>query len=193
MTVTHDLDPGWTTERVQEAVRLWQEGRSASYIADALGHLTRSAVIGKLYRMGLLGNGRKADRTMTSRTVTRGDGKKVTRFNKGNRVGQRFNPGSGRYVTGLSWNDLPLPPEPAPTQNSRWVALDALQSGECRFPRGSDVPYEFCGCAAVPGASYCNEHLALAYSLYRPKRAQDLAETNHKIRAAMRVADEGVE
>src|ERR1039458_289715 len=44
----------WTDERVATAVKMWQNGASASLIADTLGSdISRNAVIGKLHRMGM--------------------------------------------------------------------------------------------------------------------------------------------
>jgi GcrA cell cycle regulator len=43
----------WTDHRVDELKKLWNEGKTASQIADELGHVTRNAVIGKAHRLGL--------------------------------------------------------------------------------------------------------------------------------------------
>lgn len=45
----------WSDERVLKLKSLWTAGLSASQIARALGGVTRNAVIGKLYRLGLVG------------------------------------------------------------------------------------------------------------------------------------------
>lgn len=44
---------GWTAERESALVRMWNEGRTASQIANELGELSRNAVIGKAHRLGL--------------------------------------------------------------------------------------------------------------------------------------------
>jgi GcrA cell cycle regulator len=51
----HQKEPGmeWTEERVETLKTLWGEGLSARQIAETLGGVTRNAVIGKAYRMGL--------------------------------------------------------------------------------------------------------------------------------------------
>ena len=43
----------WTEARVDELKRLWEDGLSASQIAERLGDITRNAVIGKAHRLGL--------------------------------------------------------------------------------------------------------------------------------------------
>jgi len=45
----------WTEERVAMLKRLWEDGRSASQIAEAMGDVSRNAVIGKAHRLGLKG------------------------------------------------------------------------------------------------------------------------------------------
>lgn len=42
----------WTPEKIETAQRLWAEGKSLTEIAIAIGHPSRSAVMGKLYRLG---------------------------------------------------------------------------------------------------------------------------------------------
>jgi GcrA cell cycle regulator len=46
----------WTNERIELLQKLWLEGWSASRIAGELAHgISRNAVIGKVYRLGLSG------------------------------------------------------------------------------------------------------------------------------------------
>jgi GcrA cell cycle regulator len=43
----------WTDERIDRLKELWSQGKTASYIADELGGVSRNAVIGKAHRLGL--------------------------------------------------------------------------------------------------------------------------------------------
>src|SRR5688572_21270917 len=43
----------WTDERIERLKKMWAEGATASQIADELGGVSRSAVIGKAPRLGL--------------------------------------------------------------------------------------------------------------------------------------------
>jgi len=43
----------WTDERIEQLRQMWQAGATASQIADALGSVSRNAVIGKAHRLGL--------------------------------------------------------------------------------------------------------------------------------------------
>src|SRR5215472_6739803 len=45
----------WNEERIEALTRLWREGLSASQVARQLGGISRSAVIGKVHRLGIAG------------------------------------------------------------------------------------------------------------------------------------------
>ena len=47
----------WTDERIETLRSMWLDGRPAGEIARTLGHVTRNAVMGKVHRLGLIGNG----------------------------------------------------------------------------------------------------------------------------------------
>jgi hypothetical protein len=46
----------WTQERCEQLTRLWTAGMSSNGIANELG-LTRGQILGKLHRLGLMGQG----------------------------------------------------------------------------------------------------------------------------------------
>ena len=43
----------WTDERIERLRTMWENGLTASQIADDLGGVSRNAVIGKAHRLGL--------------------------------------------------------------------------------------------------------------------------------------------
>lgn len=43
----------WTEERIDTLRKMWEGGQTASQIAEALGGVSRNAVIGKAHRLGL--------------------------------------------------------------------------------------------------------------------------------------------
>jgi GcrA cell cycle regulator len=43
----------WTEDRIERLKKMWQDGATASQIADELGGVSRNAVIGKAHRLGL--------------------------------------------------------------------------------------------------------------------------------------------
>src|SRR5687767_4326310 len=53
----------WTDERIELLKEMWANGRSAAQIAAHLGGISRSAVIGKLHRLGRSGRSEAATQT----------------------------------------------------------------------------------------------------------------------------------
>ena len=43
----------WTDERIEALRKMWESGQTASQIAEALGGVSRNAVIGKAHRLEL--------------------------------------------------------------------------------------------------------------------------------------------
>ncbi len=56
----------WNDDRIATLKKMWQQGKSASEIAEKLGGITRNAVIGKAHRLGL--SGRPSPVTPASKT-----------------------------------------------------------------------------------------------------------------------------
>ena len=57
----------WSEERVDQLKQYWEQGLSASQIADSLGHnVTRNAVIGKAHRLQLPKRPSPIKRSMTT-------------------------------------------------------------------------------------------------------------------------------
>jgi GcrA cell cycle regulator len=147
----------WTPEREARALRLYlREGFTASEVADALGGLTRGAVIGKIRRMGFL----KRERTPQPqagpafRKAARPRCASAT-----SRVERRLPP---------QRPPQPLPPlrEVGPTGAPTPLAL--LACGACRWPVDDPGPGMmhaalFCAGPATHGP-YCSAHAALASS-----------------------------
>lgn len=66
----HSPSVGWTEDRVGVLLNLWREGKSASEVAGYL-HVTRNAAIGKLHRLGELGERKAAARRWNGRVIVR--------------------------------------------------------------------------------------------------------------------------
>lgn len=140
----------WTEERVEKMKALRSEGYSASIIANELGGVSRSAVIGKLHRLGLFGS------------------HKVGKRHKG---GPKPKP----RVEGLVRpprviHAAPLPKEDTP--KGPLVMFADLEPHHCRaiygHPRGGG-DWGYCGCDRVPGSSYCADHMLRFFVSYVPK------------------------
>lgn len=145
----------WTEERVALASDLWLKGLTAGQIAEQLGGgLTRSAVMGKVARLGL----------------TRSD--EVVRLNRKVATARQL---AGRGVTSPKpariraprefrqrLPEAPLPPEQP--HDGDVVPLEAADAHHCRWPIGTpgEATFGFCGRDKARG-SYCAAHARIAY------------------------------
>jgi GcrA cell cycle regulator len=144
----------WTSERIERLKTLWADGRSASAIATELGRVTRNAVIGKVYRLGLAGRPKKSDRGQAPHRST---------------MARR----SRRSAPLASSQPRPVTPDkvaspfaelgPAPRVP---VTIATLAADSCRWPEGDPKTpgFHFCGRQkSSPSGPYCEPHAAIAY------------------------------
>jgi GcrA cell cycle regulator len=140
----------WTEERVDLLKQLWGEGKTAAEIAKALGEgVTRNAVIGKAHRLKL--SSRVSPIQQAAKKPVKSEAPKV----------KKMQPVIKRSVF-----------------KGKGVSMAELGNGMCRWPNGDprDAEFNFCGCQAVPGLPYCEEHAQLAYqvsSRSRKLKAED--------------------
>lgn len=131
----------WTEDRIDRLKTLWLAGKTADQIArDLAGGVTRSAVLGKVYRMGLSAGRPARGATMPARPA------------KARAAVSRQPAASPR----LSPNDV------APERGLTSVL--SVRHGQCRWPIGDPRKDDFslCGQAVVRGA-FCGPHAAVAY------------------------------
>ena len=164
----------WTNERIELLQKRWLEGWSASRIAGELAcGITRNAVIGKVYRLGLSGrviarsgNGptspprQKAPRRPTPRHADRPQ-------IAGN--------------TALAYHPFVID-APAPQKvrdvvvpMSEPVTISELRESMCRWPIGDPAQSEFrfCGAKKLPGEGpYCARHAGIAYLTQHNRRRE---------------------
>ena len=135
------MHPIWDDERTATLRKLWTEGQSASQIAKELGGVTRNAIIGKVYRLGLA---RRADPNAHQRR-------------------------SNRAVRVVGPKPKPKP-EPIPTlaQELRAIAdlapLAAFGGSGCAYMPG-DPRHDtaICGRAVEGDSAWCCAHRKLVY------------------------------
>jgi GcrA cell cycle regulator len=142
----------WTSERVDQLTRNWAEGLSGSAIGQLIG-ATRSAVIGKVHRLGLPARAPRRKDTETAAKPKRPRTQKTRRREDGARKPRA--PGGPERASLL---------EPV----SLDIALVDLERGQCKYPHG-EGPYTFCGHQVFPGEVYCPAHCAIAYRPYEPE------------------------
>lgn len=159
------MDKYWTDNRVEEVRAMWHEGQSFDAIAYLLGDgISRSAVAGKLHRMGIKrGKPKRIIRPRQKRErYTYAEGMKPERV-------QRFHPPKPNINT---INARPMPRPPEKLKGEPFVAPMAarktcmqLTPGDCRWPYGhvGEPGFFFCGAPAFPDKPYCAAHCRIAY------------------------------
>jgi GcrA cell cycle regulator len=155
----------WTDARIAQLARLWAEGQSASRIAEALGGVSRSAVLGKLLRLNLLGSRASASAPRryegrlgagSPRDATRAEG--ASQQPACERAGPPSPPRS-------PWCEAAFEPLGDVTPR-HWLSREA---GECAFPVGGDGAELLSCCAPARSRSaYCGAHHRVVFKSVAP-------------------------
>jgi GcrA cell cycle regulator len=157
------LSMSWTDARIAQLRRLWTAGVSAAGIAEALGDVSRSAVLGKLYRLDLLGSRKPAS------PPRRYEGP------SGAHLGLRRAPIVRRDLA--QPKAAPSEPPSAPWREQAFTPLPGTlprpwlsrASGECAFPVGGEGEALVSCCAAVrPRSAYCPGHHPIVFKSAGP-------------------------
>jgi GcrA cell cycle regulator len=150
------LTPAWTDTRIETLRRGVADGLSASQIAAELGGITRSAVLGKVWRMGI--------------RLTLKQGCKPPRPKAPSRPKQtrRFR---GLWPTLHDVGVVPdvEAPELPPNESDFACTIERLTDETCRWPLGEPAhDMNYCGAHKLMPGAYCDRHAALAYK--KPER-----------------------
>jgi GcrA cell cycle regulator len=193
MTGTEKARMAWTDERIALLKQYWEDGRSASQIAELLGEgLSRNAVIGKAHRLGLAsrpsplktGEPKSADAKPAPRKTEKQGTAQARRSRAGRAAGRahlrrRWSPGRCccPRPRPSPVAEAPMPIAPARTQQpvrakGAKVTLLDLNDRICKWPIGHpDEPdFHFCGKPVNAGFPYCQEHCLVAYQAQMPRR-----------------------
>jgi GcrA cell cycle regulator len=148
----------WTEERVEFLKKDWSAGLSCSQIAGRLGGVTRNAVIGKVFRLGLE---KRADPRLR---LTQRSAKKIQAKREPERKPKYFHVRSDKRPFAPAVSGEPLPPEPK--RPARLFKLANMEDHQCRFPYGDprSADFGFCGCKKMTGSSYCPGHHGKVYA-----------------------------
>jgi GcrA cell cycle regulator len=150
----------WTKEEDDLLKKLHiDQGLSASLIAAQLRGKTRNAVIGRIHRMKLPRRGQADNVAHMRRLIRSGKAKPNNYILSAKKAGSETK--AKAYAPRLN-------PEPfnAPAVNEIPTRTFAtLERGECRWPIGDPAQpdFGFCGCPAIPGQTYCDNHRKRAY------------------------------
>jgi len=136
----------WNEERTATLRKLWLEGMSASQVARQLGGVSRSAVIGKVHRLGITVREVPTRQRAAVRTAVRAQPR--TRAVRDAAPVQR----SALRLIEIA--------EMAPTAN-----ILGLEIHSCRWPIGNPDSHDFgfCGREKTARGSYCDEHARGAF------------------------------
>lgn len=132
----------WTEARIELLKKLWLEGYSASQVAAQLGGVTRSAVIGKLHRLG------------------------VTRAGS---VRRAANPNAVRTARIIRTKPIPKPrlvyvaPKDTGPLEPLGETIEKAKYGQCLWIEGDPKQDgRICG-RETGGHAYCQHHRSAAY------------------------------
>ncbi len=152
----------WNETQIAMLTRMWGDGDSASVIADAIGDgATRSAVIGKVHRIGL--PARK-----TRRSPLWGGPRASAKPRQPRVARARL-----RTVRQPTVTLVPIAPAVEPDTGFRCTLLE-LDAHKCRWPIGdpSTPDLRFCGTAPIEGLPYCPYHCRIAYQPHVDRRRE---------------------
>jgi GcrA cell cycle regulator len=153
----------WTPERIDKLRELWPTHSAAEISALIGGGISRSAVIGKAHRLGI---------------VDRDHPKKCFRPS-GHRTRYRREPGHRPLPRVRLWyrRREPDPPRlrwsaPTPVSPGHPVTFLELMATTCRYPIGDpqDEDFHFCGNPSFQQMPYCEVHCRIAYKGRGPSR-----------------------
>lgn len=151
----------WTSEaRLYCTKILYQEGQSASQIANKIGGVSRNAVIGIIHRKGWV-----VDRRQTRLRSPRKP--KAPRVPKA----QPKQPPSakvfmfGKNMPNFGGEPYDFKPADIVIPEGQSKTIIELENHHCRFPLGEamEVSTHFCGGDKVPGLPYCLGHCRISF------------------------------
>jgi GcrA cell cycle regulator len=138
----------WNEERIEALTKMWREGFSASQVARQLGGVSRSAVIGKIHRLGIAGRDAPT-RPMGGRPSTR----------------VRATPGGVRRPQApRAPRELVASQPRAAFEVGPTASIHSLTVHACRWPIGEpdQAGFGFCGRLRSGHPSYCAGHAPMA-------------------------------
>ena len=174
----------WTEQTVETLKKFASEGKSAAWIAAALGAPSRNAVIGKANRIGIKlngGMGRTSYRQESPLAPAAADplGPEALIVDRGEPRSERRTPEdiARRAAARVRSRGTAIAREKvradrriyaaAEVGEMRRIGLAEIGEVECRWPLGDPMEDDFayCGLPIARGHAYCAGHCRLAYRL----------------------------
>lgn len=138
----------WSEERIEALTKLWREGLSASQVARQLGGISRSAVIGKVHRLGIAGREAPSRPHVTV-------GRPAARL--------RASAGGTRRQVAPRAPRAPVQPRVI-FEAVATATIHTLTPHGCRWPIGEpeEPSFGFCGRLRAGAGPYCAGHAPMA-------------------------------
>ena len=164
----------WSDERIEALAKLWREGLSASQVARQLGGVSRSAVIGKVHRLGIAG--RDAPSRPSASVVRAAPRQRAS-------AGGVRNPNGARAPRRVAPAPRLVVFEATPT-----ATIHTLTPRGCRWPIGEpeEAGFGFCGRLCDRQGPYCAGHAPMAV-----RRRDSPMKSKEIERIAVRFAEGG--
>jgi GcrA cell cycle regulator len=146
----------WSVERTDELRNLVALGHSGSQIATMMGNgLTRSAIIGRMNRIGI-----KTARAIARPTSGSRKPKKRSKREGGPKPPPQTSSTRAEMRAAAEIADSNIPMEQRRT-------FMGLRQGQCKYPVGDpkDPEFFFCGGLQLNGRPYCAAHCRMSYRL----------------------------
>jgi GcrA cell cycle regulator len=189
----------WTDERIETLKTMWEQGQTASQIAEALGGVSRNAVIGKAHRLGLQARPSPVRANEPEPVAPpppppapepepepvvaappppapvepkrEADTPQPILRSVGPGGFVRQAPGEQQAPSTPAPPRRLVPAKPAPEIAGKTSLLD-LSDRICKWPMGhpGEPDFHFCGKPVNPGFPYCVEHCGHAYQAQLPRR-----------------------
>lgn len=170
----------WTDERIAQLKKLWEEGKSASQIAEILGDgMSRNAVIGKAHRLGLSSRPSPLKQAAAAAAPTPAAGAPAAPTPipapAAIPAAPLTPPKAAVPASEAALKPRPVAAAPAPAAKpgkDGKVSLLELNDRICKWPIGhpDEADFHFCGKPVNPGFPYCGEHCLVAYQAQLPRK-----------------------
>jgi hypothetical protein len=156
----------WSEEAIERLKALHAQGLSGAGLASRLGcGLTRSAVFGKLHRLGLTGRKNESERRPSplrsyneTRPCDHGGSDRGTEVHGKGPMRFNFARKGGRSRRANAARDLVIPVLPLPSLR---IGIVEIGKDQCRFIEGDDGLA--CGHPVARGSRWCPAHHAMVF------------------------------
>ncbi len=174
----------WTEDRVEILKQLWADGTPSAEIAVKLGGVSRNAVIGKIYRLGLSNKSNSnrsvaapesSDSSVSDRAETRdpapAEAKSADSEERRDEVDDAADE-EGEADADEHDPASDLANARRAEESSLKLRLMELTERTCKWPIGDPATSEFwfCGLPSSPGKPYCDAHGTIASQPITPRR-----------------------